>query len=150
MALTIERTIEILNRRRHRGSGEWRVVSNLRMVRLSPGFGVTSHEWLTEFEASAIAEAYLLAEQEKSNDSVNEFYVFLCRGGGVELVAGRPSRGDRGDMLPMIAGDEGAVAELREVARAQMAGGYWSDMRLCRFVNAGTVEVIGRDWELAE
>jgi hypothetical protein len=144
MAMSLEETIQTLNRFRHRDSSRWHVVPNLRKPYLRESPSVTPAAWLTPFEAEAIAEKYLRDErgQSEPEDAVTELLVFLCRGGGVELPGVRPSRGDRGDMIPMLAGDERRVAELREVAREQVRAGIMSAYRLCRFVNAETVEVI--------
>lgn len=149
MSLTLARALEVLNRRRHRDSDAWVVVPHLRMTRVAPGQDAISFSWLTEFEAVAIAERYL-REEAQGEDTIDELLIFLCRGGGVELLGGRLSRGDRGDMIPMLAGDEHRVAELREAAREQMRRGIMSDFRLCRFVNVETLEVIGRDWKVVE
>lgn len=152
MSLTLDETLDVLNRFRHRDSPRWHIIPGLRKTYLRQDNSVAPGAWLTPFEAEAIAERYLRDERlsAEPEDSVSELLIFLCRGGGVELLGVRPAHGDRGDMIPMIAGDERKADELREIAREQMRRGIWSDFRLCRFVNEGTVEVIGRDWKLME
>jgi hypothetical protein len=142
MNLTLEQALKILNRNRHRDSGGWHVVPGLRKPQVRRDASASSASWLTEFEAVALAEQYLRAEQigDDTDDSIKELYIFLCRGGGVELLGVRPEHGDRGAMMPMIAGDEQRLAELREIARAQIDYGF--TFRLCRFVNVETLEVL--------
>jgi hypothetical protein len=149
MNIDIEQALELLNRHRHRDSDQWHRVPGLRKPHVRRDASASSASWLSEFEAVAIAERYLREQQPTADDSIDELKIFLCRGGGVELLGVRPEHGDRGAMMPMIAGDEQRVAELREIARAQMRQGIMSDFRLCRFVNVETVEVIGRDWRPA-
>lgn len=85
---------------------------------------------------------------ESADDDILELKIFLCRGGGVELIGVYQEHGERGPLQLMIAGDDERIAKLREVARGQMRAGVMSDFRLCRFLNVETLEVIGRNWEV--
>jgi hypothetical protein len=56
--MNLEEALEVLNRRRHRGSDRWHVVRGLRTINVTPSRDAPSPAWLNEFEAIAIAEKY--------------------------------------------------------------------------------------------
>lgn len=61
--MSLERALEVLNAKRHRGSDHWQVVKGMRTACVRQNAEVGSPAWITEFEAVAIAEKYEREEE---------------------------------------------------------------------------------------